>query len=492
VAELPEGYCTPVGKGGVPLSPSQALRLKIAALLAVDTAEVVLDDPTAGLDAAGEAAVLPGLERLIRDRRATVVSASPAVRAALARSPRATPSPAVPPVPEDPALPSLGTLLDAQAMSPVLGRLVTGTAVDVRVHSVRYKPGDNVVVQYSVLTPTGWDTAVAYSRTGYETRRKRGNRAKRKLARRLGNRVHVKEALTYVPEVSAVVQWMPLDVLLPVLGDAPERLARRLAQKGLVADGEPELLRYWPRRRAVLRFGPYVLKAYRDTADFEQARRALRASRKLRRVQTPAYAGRLKVPQVTVQEWVPGVPPSLRPDGSAVAGSLLADLHADVRLKVPQLTAADVLAKTTIRADFAADLLPDLRPQLQALLSDLAARVPRDETLVTSHGNFHAGQLLAGPAGLVLLDVDRLCSASPAYDLASFAAHLAFGRPREAAVVGTALESLCAGYGSRPEHLAWYLATFLVRRTVVPFRCQDDQWAQSIRWLVEYAGEVLR
>jgi len=378
-------------------------------------------------------------------------------------------------------------------MSRVLGGLVAGTSVDVRVHSVRYKPGDNVVVQYSVLTPAGWDTAVAYSRTGYETGHKRGSRAKRELARRLRKRVHVKKALTYLPEVCAFVQWMPLDVLLPVLGDTPARLARRMAKKGLfVTGGEPELLRYWPRRRAVLRFGPYVLKVYRDTTDFEHARRALRASRKLRGVHTPAYAGRLKARQVTIQEWVPGVPPSLRPEGSAVAGSLLADLHADVRLKVPKLTAARVLAKATVRADFAADLLPDLRPQLQALLAELAVRAPRNEMTVTSHGNFHAGQLLAGPAGLVLLDVDRLCNASPAYDLASFAAHLAFGRPGEAAVVYAALDSLCAGYGSRPENLAWYLATFLVRRTVVPFRCQDDQWPESVRRLVDYAGEVLR
>ena len=33
-------------------------------------------------------------------------------------------------------------------------------------HSVRYKPRDNVVVQYSVQTARGWSTAVAYACAG--------------------------------------------------------------------------------------------------------------------------------------------------------------------------------------------------------------------------------------------------------------------------------------------------------------------------------------
>ena len=36
ISELPEGYDTPVGDGGVILSPSQRLRLSVARILATD------------------------------------------------------------------------------------------------------------------------------------------------------------------------------------------------------------------------------------------------------------------------------------------------------------------------------------------------------------------------------------------------------------------------------------------------------------------------
>ena len=71
--ELPEAYHTPVGPGGIVLTDSQRLRLAVARLLAEDPPAVVFEDPTAGLDAAGEAACLPGLAALARGRDVRVV-----------------------------------------------------------------------------------------------------------------------------------------------------------------------------------------------------------------------------------------------------------------------------------------------------------------------------------------------------------------------------------------------------------------------------------
>jgi hypothetical protein len=497
IAELPEGYRTPVGEGGVVLTSGQRLRLSVAAVIAADPASVVVDDPTAGLDPSAEAAALPGLESLFRGREVNVVSASPAVLSAIARAngdpagrgaPRSPTSP-----PEDPGLPSLGRLLDAREMTPLLSSMLDGGCLDVRVHSTRYKPGKNIVVQYGVRTSTGWSTAVAYASAEADLERKSRKLAHRGLARRVTEHVPNRRSVGYLPEVAALVQWMPLDVRLPILGDDAERLARRLAKKDIrVGDVQPELLRYWARRRGVLRFGPHVLKVYRDRSDFDHALHGLRVARKLSRVSTPAYEAGLKARRTTVQRWVPGATPSLAPAKSDAAGRLLADLHADRLLRVPTTTPHVLLRKATSRAAFLEHVVPTIRDDVRDLLVELTLRQPEAGPPVTSHGNFHGGQLLEGPDGLTVIDVDRLCRASPAYDIATFAAHLAFGRPGDRDVLDTAVDSLVRGYGSRPADLGWYLSVCVLRRAAVPFRFQDERWPQATTELVALAREVLR
>lgn len=502
ISELPEGYHTPVGDGGVILTPSQRVRLAVARLSAADPPSLLLDNPTAGLDAAGEAAVLPGLEALMRNREVVLVGASPAVSAAAARaasygpgSDARTPAPTTSRLRADRDLPQLPQLLDAQAMAPVLGRrLVGGGIPDVRVQSVRYKPGDNVVVQYDVATPGGWSTAVAYASATSGVKRKRERKTNRELARRVVDRTPARKPLSYDREVRALVQWLPLDVRLPLLSEDGRKLGKRLAKAGLtdVSDAEPEFLRYWARRRAVLRLGPHVLKVYRDASDFTDAERGLRASAGLRNVRTAACEAVLPGRLVTVQALLPGDSPSMWPRASEAAGGLLADLHADTILPLLAITPDVILAKSANRADFVGQLLPELRGELDSLLAELTSRTPSGLPWVTSHGNFHAGQLLAGPGGLAMIDVDRLCLAAPAYDLASFAAHVAFGHPGELDLVTATLDSLLAGYRARPRALEWFLATCLLRRTAVPFRHQDEHWPEAMAALVACARSALR
>jgi hypothetical protein len=361
------------------------------------------------------------------------------------------------------------------------------------VHSTRYKPGKNLLVEYGVRTEDGWSTAVAFTNDRTSLERKSSKQARTGVARRVGQRHPDRTPVGYLPEVSALVQWMPLDLRLPLLGDEAERLTRRLAKKEILVDPvEPELLRYWPRRRAVLRVGSHVLKLYRDQRDFEEALHALRLARKLGLVLTPRYEGRLGARRVTVQQWLPGDSPSLGPAGSEPAGRVLADLHTDRRLKVPRTTPHDLLRKAASRGQFVTELLPHLRPDVESLLADLESGWPHKGHTVTCHGNFHAGQLLAGPAGLAVIDVDRMCRAAPAYDIASFASHLAFGQPGEQTLLETALDSLQAGYGAHPPDLAWYLSTCLLRRAAVPFRYQDVHWPETTARLVQLAREVLR
>lgn len=75
VAALPRGWRTRVGQGGVGLSVGQRQRLSLTRALMSDAPLVVLDEPTAHLDAASEAHVLDGVEMLRSQGRTVVVIA---------------------------------------------------------------------------------------------------------------------------------------------------------------------------------------------------------------------------------------------------------------------------------------------------------------------------------------------------------------------------------------------------------------------------------
>jgi len=72
LADLPDGWDTTIGQGGVGLSVGQRQRLALTRALLDDSRLVVLDEPTAHLDAMSEAAVVASLIDL-RDQGRTVV-----------------------------------------------------------------------------------------------------------------------------------------------------------------------------------------------------------------------------------------------------------------------------------------------------------------------------------------------------------------------------------------------------------------------------------
>jgi PrtD family type I secretion system ABC transporter len=75
ILELPKAYETVIGHGGADLSGGQRQRIGLARALYGLPALVVLDEPTAHLDAEGEAAVRQALETLKELRRTVVVIA---------------------------------------------------------------------------------------------------------------------------------------------------------------------------------------------------------------------------------------------------------------------------------------------------------------------------------------------------------------------------------------------------------------------------------
>ncbi|MFW6058694.1 MAG: sulfotransferase, partial [Phycisphaeraceae bacterium] len=74
ISRLPEGYDTLVGERGATLSGGEKQRIAIARALLKDAPIVILDEPTASLDAATEAQVMAAVERLTRGRTTLMIA----------------------------------------------------------------------------------------------------------------------------------------------------------------------------------------------------------------------------------------------------------------------------------------------------------------------------------------------------------------------------------------------------------------------------------
>jgi ABC-type multidrug transport system fused ATPase/permease subunit len=74
IADLPEGYETPIGECGARLSGGQRQHLGIARAFLKDAPIVILDEPTAALDNIAERQVVEAVRRLRKDRTTFVVA----------------------------------------------------------------------------------------------------------------------------------------------------------------------------------------------------------------------------------------------------------------------------------------------------------------------------------------------------------------------------------------------------------------------------------
>ncbi len=511
VEGLPQGYETVLGARGEGLSGGQKQRLAVARTLLRDPPVLVLDEPTTGLDEESEDELLAGLERLMRGRTVILITHSPKLAALADRTvavkdgrvaydsegggeapPR---RPALPPVPRDRALPSLRTLLDADAMAPRLAETLGGAAelTDVRLRYLRYKPATNIVVHYDVGLDDGrrHDAIAMTAARDYLARRARKPESLA-LAWLAHPHVPARASLSYDEEIGALVQWFPLDLSIPALAEPRSLVRAELEAAGALVDPEwvsETVLAYKPRRRAVVRVGGDVVKFYAKEDEFSAAAHGLRASGRLHGVPSPGPGGVLASRKVTVQRHLSGRQP--RPDEAAeAAGRLLAELHASDPCPLPAAPPGVQLKAAAATAGLIAALSDALGRRAESLLGRLARELPDGVPLVTAHGDFNSRQLLASGDRLALVDFDGLCRAPAALDLATYAAYVVLGEDRALERARGVLDALLEGYGSKPPALSWYLATCILRRSARPFRYFEPDWPQRVGAMLAAAEEV--
>src|SRR5262249_54823587 len=74
IDRMPDGYDTMIGERGMTLSGGQRQRITIARAIIRDAPILILDEPSAGLDAESEELVFDALRNLMRDKTSIVIA----------------------------------------------------------------------------------------------------------------------------------------------------------------------------------------------------------------------------------------------------------------------------------------------------------------------------------------------------------------------------------------------------------------------------------
>ncbi len=372
-----------------------------------------------------------------------------------------------PPLPDDPALPVANQLLDPAGAEAVLRRGLSGPLdVDrLRLRYLAYQPGVDIVVQYEASTPNGKiDLGVQADRSGHTVFR------------------------------------YPDDPGLPALSD-PAAI-RDLAGNDL----PPERLAWVPTRRAALRVGDVVVKTYADEHEAVTAFRHMQLVAAV--VRTPAALGIDRDNRLVAQRFTPGRPLE-RTDALAFTDRAVAVIESLQAASIEDLTLADLtLADLTIEDLTIKDLTvmgpgevlalasgpvalvtfarPAVAARLHRVVDALKARAPATTTLRPAHGDFNVGQLLVEEGGeLTLVDVDTLCIAAPAFDLASYATNVMSGRRGDDAEARDFIAAVEAALTHPVADLAWYRAATLLRRVDRAVRRLKKDWPARTDRLVD-------
>src|SRR3954468_8235148 len=477
ISALPGGFDGELGPQGIGLSGGQRQRIGIARVLLRAPPVLVLDEPTTGLDAASEAQVMDGLTALMKDRTTILITHSMALardadrvvviergqiaqegtpkellevpgafrrlaaeQGLVPRRRRAAPPP-------DPAVPAMRTLLDPDGVAPLLQRsLGDGKRIDdVRVRQVRYRPREDLTVLYRAIVDGDRHEAVISTGRDAPLEELAGDPRHLRIARAVDGRSPAATPLHYDPHAHALIQWLPLDLVVPLLRVTPDVIAEALRALDIDLDEgpiEPTRVSYSPGRRATLRVGDHVLRGYADEAAF---RRALagwriaadgtmgagrerveswadlfrRASGRRRpapaapRPMTAVFEGALPDLRTTVQLVLDGTSPGTGAQAARAAGDLLRRIHGLPAGGLDERSAEDTLDAARRAATVLQAVDPAAEQQIARLLERLERGMPAGLPTVTSHGDFHSGELIRRGGQLAVLAVAEVCRHRP-------------------------------------------------------------------------------
>jgi hypothetical protein len=354
----------------------------------------------------------------------------------------------------------------AEALAPHLPGLERCTP-----RHVRYKPGHHCHVLYDLVL----DGARAAGHVMMLSPRRAERLWSRLVESRLPERAGV--PAYHVSELAAVLQLYPVDLRLPGLVDA--------------AAGA-ELVRYKPGRRAVLRYrrGERVVYGKLRADDAGSAHIAVARSLIAAGIATPTPLEYRADLRMTVHAEAPGTRLAEKRGADLEVwmepvAEALARLHAANVAAVPAFSVERELEDLRAAVELAAALLPELRGAIERLAARLIAGFAEVQPLASViHGSFHDDQVLVGPAGVTLLDLDSAAVGHPLLDVGHFASYLAAAGQHAAR---TRFLDACA---PGPDALLFEAAA-LVRWSSLPFRALEPGWPAAMEQRLELADRCL-
>ncbi|MCA1782047.1 MAG: aminoglycoside phosphotransferase family protein [Intrasporangiaceae bacterium] len=265
-------------------------------------------------------------------------------------------------------------------------------------------------------------------------------------------------------------------------------------------DADLEVLSYKPHRRLVVRASirgePVAVVKVHAPRLLGEMTAALRwaTTKRSDRLALPHLIGSDADHGVLLTTWVPGdALDDIEPDRQRATlrgvGKLLGRLHQTDTHGLPRRDPGSLDPEKIITAVHA--LRPDLVDRVRQLLRDNAHALPPASRLTPVHGDLSPDQVVHGPDGVALIDLDRTGIGSPGSDLASWvAAEVVMGRRQDGDL--RLPDAFWEGYlgvdgPASEQQVTDRIPIELLRRVTDPFKQRLPDWPDRMTTIVQAA-----